>query len=128
MRLSWLAAASIAAVISTAGCGASGGGVTVGNYTGSGTTTMNLSGALVDSNGVALRGYSVVIDNHRSKQASDAAGNYEVDVPTIEIVQNNTIEVFDPKNALAHRETRAIDTAICVQTLQPIVVGPPGPP
>ena len=123
----FLIGAAILSAVSMTGCGASGGGVSVGNFTGSGTLDMTLSGVVVDSNNAPLPGYTVSIDNHKPA-LTDRTGNYSMDIPTIDILPKNTIRVFDAKNALAHVESRPIDTAICVQTLQPIVVGPPGPP
>jgi len=126
----WIASRIGAAVLiaaSLTGCGASGGGVSVGNFTGSGTTTMTLSGQVVDSNNAPLAGYTVSIDNS-TPVPTDSTGNYSLNIPTIQIIPQNAIRVFDKKNLLAHTEDRPIDTAICIQTLQPIIVGPPRPP
>ena len=119
--------ASVLIAASLTGCGASGGGVSVGNYTGSGTTTMILRGQVFDVNNAPLVGYTVSIDNSTPVQTG-TAGNFIVTIPTIQIVPQNTIRVFDKKNLLAHVEDRPIDTAICDQRLTPIVVGPPRPP
>lgn len=110
-----------------AGCGATGGGVSVGNYTGAGSLNMDLSGKVVDQNGNPLSGFSVSIDNS-TPVATDDTGSYALTIPTVDIVPENSIRVFNTANDLAHVEDRAINTAICIQTLQPIVVGPPGPP
>jgi hypothetical protein len=124
----WFAAGAIALTGVLAGCGGGGGGGTsVGTYTGSGSLNMTLSGVVEDSNNAPLPGYAVSIDNSQPV-TTDRTGSYTITIPTIDIVARNSIKVYNTSNLLAHTENRAIDTAICVQTLQPIVVGPPSPP
>lgn len=109
------------------GCGASGGGTSVGTYTGSGALVMTLSGKVEDGNGNPLPNYAVSIDNTQPV-TTDNTGGYSINIPTIQIQAQNSIKVYNNNDQLAYDTTRPIDTEICVQTLQPIVIGPPTPP
>jgi hypothetical protein len=126
-RCCCVAAATIMAASLVAGCGASGGGTSTGSYTTAGSLIMTLSGTVIDQNGAVLPGYGVSINGTKPVK-TNTAGDFTLNIPTIAITPQNTIQVFDPRNLLAHAETRRIDTADCVQTLTPIVVGPPTPP
>jgi hypothetical protein len=117
-----------AALLAATGCTGSGGGLSIGTYTSPGSLIMTFSGHVQDQNGIALAGYGVSIDGVTPVK-TDALGNYKENVPTVAVpATGSPIEVFDPSNRLAHEEVRQISTAVCIQALTPIVVGPPTPP
>jgi hypothetical protein len=111
-----------------AGCSSSGGGTSYGQYSSAGSVVMTLSGTVVNGANNPLPGYGVSIDNS-TPATTNAAGQYTLDIPTADIiVTGNEIRVYDNTGVLAHIEDRPINTANCVQTLAPIIVGPPQPP